>query len=128
MTKKEFYTVPELSKELDLTERAIRYYESKGLISPKRAGNTRIISRRDRARLIIIKRGKRLGSSLADLKKIIDLYDVDPNHHAQAKMILGGVRDRIKQLEEQQKVLNFDLKILKGIEGACIKTLSEKKE
>ena len=128
MTKKEFYTVPELSKELGLTERAIRYYESKELISPKRAGNTRIFSRKDRARLIIIKRGKQLGSSLADLKKVIDLYDVDPNHHAQAKMILSGVKDRIKQLQEQQKALNSDLKMLKDIERSCLKTLSEKKE
>lgn len=124
--EKEFYTVPELSKELGLTERAIRFYESKDLISPKRAGNTRIFSRRDRARLIIIKRGKQLGSTLADLKKVIDLYDVDPNHYTQARTILGDVSNRIKVLEEQKIALNSDLKTLKKIERTCLKTLNKK--
>ena len=128
ITKKEFYTVPELSKDLDLTERAIRYYESKGLIFPKRAGNTRIFSRRDRARLVIIKRGKQIGSTLADLKKILDLYDIDPNHHTQAKAVLGAIGDQIHLLEDQQKALNSELNILRDIKRACLRTLNKKKK
>ena len=65
MSKDTLYTVPQLSKELDITERAIRFYESKGLVKPSRAGNTRIFNYKDRARLLIILRAKKLGFSLA---------------------------------------------------------------
>ena len=78
ITRDKIYTVPELARELGLTERSIRFYESKGLLSPKRAGNTRVFTYKDRARLIIIMRGKRTGTSLAGIKKILDLYDADP--------------------------------------------------
>ena len=64
MSKEILYTVPQLSKELAVTERAIRFYESKGLIKPSRAGNTRIFNYKDRARLLIILRAKKLGFSL----------------------------------------------------------------
>ena len=62
ITRDKIYTVPELARELGLTERSIRFYESKGLLSPKRAGNTRVFTYKDRARLIIIMRGKRTGT------------------------------------------------------------------
>nr|MCS5614901.1 MerR family transcriptional regulator [Candidatus Neomarinimicrobiota bacterium] len=87
--EKQFYTVPELSKELGLTERAIRYYESKGLLAPQRAGNTRIFSYKDRARLIIIMRAKKLGFSLNGIKSFLDLYDVDSNNRKQTELGLN---------------------------------------
>ena len=68
MEVENIFTVPELAKQLNLTERAIRFYDSMVLIAPKRAGNTRILSYKDRARLIIIKRAKKLGFSLNDIK------------------------------------------------------------
>ena len=68
ITRDKIYTVPELARELGLTERSIRFYESKGLLSPKRAGNTRVFTYKYRARLIIILRGKRTGTSLAGIK------------------------------------------------------------
>ena len=64
MHKESLYTVPQLSKELNITERAIRFYESKGLLNPNRAGNTRVFNYKDRARLLIILRAKKLGFSL----------------------------------------------------------------
>ena len=72
------FTVGELAAELEVTPRALRFYEDRGLIQPRRAGQNRIYTRRDRARLILILRGKRLGFSLAEIKEWLDLYDADP--------------------------------------------------
>lgn len=71
------YTVTELAAELGMTARAIRFYEDKGLITPQRAGTTRVYSSRDRARMILILRGKRLGFSLGTIREYLDLYDAD---------------------------------------------------
>ena len=71
------YSVTELAKELGVTPRAIRFYEAKGLITPQRAGGTRVYTHRDRGRLILILRGKKLGFSLREIKDYLDLYVVD---------------------------------------------------
>jgi len=117
MKTENIYTVPELAKQLNLTERAIRFYESKGLIAPKRAGNTRILSYKDRARLIIIKRAKKLGFSLNDIKTYLDLYDVDHKHEHQAKVALKGIKKRLKQLKDQQKEIKVIISELKKLEA-----------
>ena len=122
--KERFYTVPELSKELGLTERAIRFYESKGLLAPKRAGNTRIFSYKDRARLIIIMRAKKLGFSLNGIKSYLDLYDVDSNQRKQTKIGLNAVDERINFLEEQQEEIKILLADLKEIKHALVRTLN----
>ena len=122
--KERFYTVPELSKELGLTERAIRFYESKGLLAPKRAGNTRIFSYKDRARLIIIMRAKKLGFSLNGIKSYLDLYDVDSNQRKQTKIGLNAVDERINFLEEQQGEIKILLADLKEIKHALVRTLN----
>ncbi|MBV9755883.1 MAG: MerR family transcriptional regulator, partial [Alphaproteobacteria bacterium] len=69
----QFYTVTQLSAELGVTPRAIRFYETKGLLAPRRAGTTRVYTHRDRARLILILRGKRLGFSLREIKEYLEL-------------------------------------------------------
>ena len=92
-------TVTELAKELGLTPRAIRFYEDKGLIDPARVGATRVYSPRERARMLLILRGKRLGFSLAEIKKFLDLYAVDPRHVEQKRALLVGVKKRIAELE-----------------------------
>jgi len=122
--KERFYTVPELSRELGLTERAIRFYESKGLLAPKRAGNTRIFSYKDRARLIIIMRAKKLGFSLNGIKSYLDLYDVDSNNRKQTELGLNAVDERINILEEQRDEIKILLADLNEIKHALVRTLN----
>ena len=122
--KERFYTVPELSRELGLTERAIRFYESKGLLAPKRAGNTRIFSYKDRARLIIIMRAKKLGFSLNGIKRFLDLYDVDSNNRKQTELGLNAVDERINFLEEQRDEIKILLADLNEIKHALVRTLN----
>ena len=116
--------VPELSRELGLTERAIRFYESKGLLAPKRAGNTRIFSYKDRARLIIIMRAKKLGFSLNGIKSFLDLYDVDSNNRKQTELGLNAVDERINFLEEQRDEIKILLADLNEIKHALVRTLN----
>ena len=123
MSKDTLYTVPQLSKELDITERAIRFYESKGLVKPSRAGNTRIFNYKDRARLLIILRAKKLGFSLKDIKTYLDLYEVDPSQKIQSKNALEAISNRLLQLEDQRKEINFIIKELKSLENDIVETL-----
>lgn len=125
MVGDEFYTVPELAKELGITPRAIRFYETKELLSPQRAGTTRVYTRKDRARLILILRGKRLGFSLAEIREFLDLYETDVDHVEQILM-LRKVRHRIDDLEEQRIELESVLVELKDIESQCDEALQEK--
>jgi DNA-binding transcriptional MerR regulator len=127
MVGDEFYTVPELAKELGITPRAIRFYETKELLSPQRAGTTRVYTRKDRARLILILRGKRLGFSLAEIREFLDLYETDVDHVEQILLLRKKVRHRIDDLEEQRIELESVLVELKDIEGQCDEALKEKK-
>ena len=108
-------TVTELAKELGLTPRAIRFYEDKGLIDPARVGATRVYSPRERARMLLILRGKRLGFSLAEIKKFLDLYAVDPRHVEQKRALLVGVKKRIAELEGMKVSLERTLDELHAI-------------
>ena len=117
MSEEILYTVPQLSKELGITERAIRFYESKGLVKPGRAGNTRIFNYKDRARLLIIMRAKKLGFSLNDIKTYLDLYDVDPKHKKQSKNALEVITYRLSQLEDQKKQILLTIKELKSLKN-----------
>ena len=105
----DFLTVTQLAEALGVTARTIRFYEDKGLITPRRAGNTRIYAPRDRARMVLILRGKRLGFSLRDIKLYLDLYDMDPLHELQNKVLLKGVRERIARLTDQREALEQTL-------------------
>ena len=115
MLKETFYTVPQLSKELDVTERTIRFYDSKGLLNPSRVGNTRIFNYKDRARLLIILRAKKLGFSLKDIKIYLDLYDVDPSHKTQSENAIKTITKRLIQLKDQRKEINFIIKELNSL-------------
>ncbi len=114
--KRGLYTVTELAAELGVTARAIRFYEDKGLLRPSRAGSARVFSYRDRARMLLILRGKRLGFSLRDIKQFIDLYDVDPEHDEQKRILLRKVRERIVSLREMNAVITATLDELRAIE------------
>ncbi|WP_180899295.1 MerR family transcriptional regulator [Martelella soudanensis] len=112
----QFLTVTQLAEELGLTPRALRFYETKGLITPGRAGTTRIYTQRDRARLILILRGKRLGFSLQEIKSFLDLYNVDGTQHKQMKALLQSLRERIANLEDQRQAIDQTLAELRRAE------------
>ncbi len=117
------FSITELSQELGVTPRAIRFYEVKGLLDPKRAGSTRVYTHRDRGRLQIILRGKRLGFSLALIQKYLDLYDADPTRKAQLPHLLAGARQRIAELEAQRADLELTLEELREIEQMTLEAM-----
>ena len=121
-----FYTVTQLARDLSLTPRAIRFYEDKGLIAPRRAGNTRVYTSRDRARLVLIMRGKTLGFSLQDIKEYLDLYDMDPTQLDQLRLLQTRLRERISMLEEQQRALTLSLNELRAVEAQTVAAIAEK--
>jgi DNA-binding transcriptional MerR regulator len=96
------HTISDLSAEFGVTARALRFYEDEGLIAPERRGTTRIYSHRDRARLAWILRGKRVGFSLAEIREMIDLYDLGDGRRAQRDTTLARCRARIALLETQK--------------------------
>lgn len=98
----ELFTVNQLAEALGVTPRAIRFYESKGLIAPRRVGAMRVFTRRDRARLLLVLRGIRLGFSLAEVGEYLDLYEIDPTQHEQVRLLREKVRTRIAALEAQR--------------------------
>lgn len=120
------YTVSELAKELGVTPRAIRLYEDKGLIEPERAGKARVFTRRDRGRLILILRGKRLGFSLREIGEWLDLYDADPEQVEQMRLLLTKARERIAALERQHADIGKTLAELREIEAAVREHLRAK--
>ena len=109
-------TVTELATELGVTPRAIRFYEDKGLIDPARVGAMRVYRPRERARMLLILRGKRLGFSLAEIKDFLDLYARDPRHLEQKRALLAGIRKRIGKLEEMRVSLDRTVDELRLIE------------
>jgi DNA-binding transcriptional MerR regulator len=111
----ELYSVSELANDLGVTPRALRFYEDKGLIAPQRAGNTRVYTHRDRGRLMLILRGKRLGFTLREVREWLDLYEVDPDQAAQLTRLNDKVRKRIETLEQQRDDLDATLDELREI-------------
>jgi DNA-binding transcriptional MerR regulator len=119
------YTIRQLTKELRVTARTLRYYEDEGMVKPARSGLTRIFSEHDRARLIIILRGRRLGFSVTEMKYVAQMYDYKDGDTAQMVMARRKFEARIRQLEEQKLDLEQALRQLRhcvaeindGLEG-----------
>jgi DNA-binding transcriptional MerR regulator len=117
------YSIGDLASEFAISTRAIRFYEIKGLLSPKRAGTTRVYSRRDRARLLLILRGKRLGFSLEEVAEYLNLYDSDPHQLAQTRLLLQKVEAAIADLELKQQDIEKTLSELRDIRQLAIRQL-----
>jgi len=98
----ETFRIGELSSEFDVTLRTLRFYEDKGLLSPRRIGNTRLYSRADRARLKLILLGKRVGLSLLDVKEILDLYDPSGDNQRQLAVAIQKGADQMEVLRKQR--------------------------
>lgn len=99
--KPELFAIADLAKEFGISTRAIRFYEAKGLLEPDRVGGTRVFRRRDRARLILILRGKRLGFTLRDISEYLSLYDADGARNAQVQLLIEKVDERLELLRSQ---------------------------
>ena len=96
------FTIGDLAREFDVTLRSLRFYEDKGLLNPRRDGMTRLYSRRDRARLKLILMGKNVGFALADIKSMLDLYDLRDGQVTQLRVALNKFREQVKKLEVQK--------------------------
>ena len=120
----ETWTITELAQEFDVTTRTIRFYEDKGLIAPERLKQRRIYHPRDRVRLQLVMRGKRLGFSLDEIQEMIDLYDADPTESTQLKMFIVKLRERRRLLQRQRNDINKVISEIREREQQCEKLLS----
>ena len=100
--RNETYAIGDLSREFDVTLRALRFYEDKGLLHPRRRGRSRIYSRRDRARLKLILMGKRIGFSLREIREILDLYDLKGGEVGQLRIAADRFQSQIQSLKAQR--------------------------
>jgi DNA-binding transcriptional MerR regulator len=124
------YTITELAREFDVTPRAIRFYEDQGLLSPKRegaGGRTRVYGARERTRLKLTLRGKRLGLSLSEIKALVDMYESPKDTEAQLKRFLAVLAQHRETLERQREDLEVTLDEITAHEESCRRMLEEGK-
>ena len=120
---RDLFAIADLAREFGISTRAIRFYEAKGLLSPERVGATRVFRRRDRARLILILRGKRLGFSLRDISDYLSLYDA--NRSEQVNLLTTKVDERLASLEAQLIDLQTTIAELKEIKKLAEERLNK---
>ncbi len=119
------YSIGELAREFDLTTRAIRFYEDCGLLSPRRAGRRRVYSARDRTRLKLTLRGKRLGLTLAEVKELVDMYESPRDTQAQLIKFLAVLGVHRAQLEQQMADLAVTLDEVRAHEKEARRLLDD---
>lgn len=123
-TDEEQYSITEMAREFEITTRAIRFYEDQGLLSPARSGLTRIYSGRDRVRLKLVLRGKRLGFTLKEIAAILDMYDAEPGETGQLQYMLDRLQEQRDVLEKQRDDIDLTLAELDVIESQCRQRLN----
>jgi len=117
------YSIGELAKEFDITTRAIRFYEDKGLLSPERQGQTRIYNSAERTRLKLILRGKRLGLTLDESRDIINMYDHSGSNAEQLKSLTEKIQQRRQNLQQQLHDIEVTLLELDEVQARCEEAL-----
>ena len=117
------FSISDLAREFALTTRAIRFYEDCGLVRPERRGRARIYGERERVRLKLILRGKRLGLALAEIGELLDLYEVRRNERAQLTAFLALLAERRTRLLQQREDIEIVLAEIDGIERECRRRL-----
>jgi DNA-binding transcriptional MerR regulator len=119
MAREQTYTITELAREFDITPRAIRFYEDQGLLTPSRAGRSRVYTKADRTRLKLTLRGKRLGLSLAEIRELIDMYGGVRNYAPQLQSFLKVLAVRRASLEQQREDIEAVLGEIAMLEKQC---------
>jgi DNA-binding transcriptional MerR regulator len=119
------FTITELAQEFDITPRAIRFYEDVGLLEPGRAGRNRVYTQRDRTRLKLTLRGKRLGLSLQEVKQLVDMYESPADTTQQLQAFLGVLHAHREQLEQQRADIDVTLAEIAQHEERCRRLLAE---
>jgi DNA-binding transcriptional MerR regulator len=119
------FTIGELAREFDLTTRAIRFYEDCGLLMPQRRGRNRVYTARDRTRLKLTLRGKRLGLTLAEVKDLVDMYESPRDTQAQLRKFLAVLAEHRAQLEQQMADLHVTLDEVRSHEKEARRLLSD---
>ena len=122
------YGIAELAEEFGITTRTIRFYEDCGLITPLRERHRRVYRPRDRVRLKLIMRGKRLGFSLEEIREMIDMYDVDRTQISQLRLVLGKITEQRAALLAQQHDIAVMLSELEDLQDQCSRLLRERRE
>ena len=122
---RDLFAIADLAREFGISTRAIRFYETKGLLTPERVGSTRVFRRRDRARLILILRGKRLGFSLRDISEYLSLYDADRTQRTQVSKLVEMVDQRMLMLEQQLRDLEITIGELREIRKLAAERLAQ---
>lgn len=117
------WTIAQIAREFGVTHRAVRHYEELGLISPQRDGTRRVYHRRDRTRLALILRGRRLGFPLEQIRTIIDLYDLPRGKRSQLEYVLAQIDERRTDLEQRRADLEAALAELDAWEASCQRDL-----
>jgi DNA-binding transcriptional MerR regulator len=121
------YTITQLAQEFEVTTRTIRFYEDQGLLNPSRNGQARVYSPRDRVRLKLVLRGKRLGFSLNEIREMLDMYDAEPGESGQLELFLAKIDERRLLLQQQRHDIELTLKELDDIEAQCRAQLTKVK-
>lgn len=119
------YSIGELSREFDITPRSIRFYEEQGLLAPERNGQNRIYKKKDRVRLRLILRGKRLGFSLSEVKTLFNLYDDSANSKPQLETMLQMTQDKRAIMLQQMDDIKMLMTELDDVEQRCREELAE---
>lgn len=119
MSTERTYGISELAQEFGITARAIRFYEDKGLMTPLRDGQRRVYSGRDRIRLMLILRGKRLGFSLREIQDILDLYHAERGEVGQLRYFIAKMQERRDSLMRQREDIDLTLQELDRLEADC---------
>lgn len=115
----ETWSIAELAAEYDVTLRTIRFYEDRGLLTPERRGTARVYHPRDRVRLGLILRGKRLGFSLDEIATIVDMYDAEPGEEGQLAYLLDQITHRRADLEQRRRDIDETLDELAEVDARC---------